>query len=73
MAKQVPRKEDMVTRIKKCLTQDISRFDDPRLEFGSLYEGKPQCLTFFFVPFSLLRLALMQIAFNTRSKHIDQR
>ena len=47
MAKQVPRKEDMVTRIKKCLTQDISRFDDPRLEFGSLYEGKPQCLIFF--------------------------
>lgn len=36
---QVPRKEDMVTL--KCLTQDISRFDDPRLEFGSLYEGKP--------------------------------
>ena len=51
MAKQVPRKEDMVTRIKKCLTQDISRFDDPRLEFGSLYEGKPQCLIFFFRSF----------------------
>ena len=46
MAKQVPRKEDMVTRIKKCLTQDISRFDDPRLEFGSLYEGKPQLIFF---------------------------